>query len=118
MINISIIMLLFVLHFVGDFILQSDKMAQNKSTSLKWLSIHSAAYIVPFALVLPFCNAMEYLIPFLVANVLLHGLVDSITSKITSKLWKEEKIHWFFTTIGYDQMTHALLLLGTYYVCI
>ena len=110
---------LLVTHFVGDFILQSDWMALNKSKSWKALLAHCAVYSACF---LPFGLA------FAGITFLGYVLTDAITSRLMSKLWFFEQAapgvnewyyqggsrHWFFVTIGADQLIHALALAATY----
>jgi len=102
---ITDILILVWLHFVADFILQTDKMANNKSTSEKWLLFHVVIYTLPFFLFGWY---------FAVANGVLHFITDYFTSKATSYLWKKEKKHWFFVVIGLDQAIHISTLLITY----
>lgn len=45
-------MLLFILHLVGDFLLQSDWMARNKARSSHAAAAHVLAYTFPFWLIL------------------------------------------------------------------
>ena len=89
------------LHFIADFLLQSDKVALNKGKSLWWLSLHSFIYGVPFLLIG---------VKFAIITAILHGVVDFVTSKITSYFWVEDERHWFFATIGFDQAIHITLL--------
>jgi hypothetical protein len=37
-------------HLIGDYVLQSDRMAQWKRSSWAWATLHGAAYTLPFAL--------------------------------------------------------------------
>lgn len=82
-----------VLHFVADFVCQTNTMALNKSTwcvrnwrdgwvpygpGIKALLSHTALYSVCF-LVLG--------LPFVLITFTTHTLTDAITSKITSLLW-------------------------------
>ena len=89
------------LHFIGDFILQNDKMALNKSKNLFWLIIHGIVYSLPFVF-LGFA--------YMVITGILHILVDYISSKLTSYLWAKQERHWFFVIIGLDQSIHLTLL--------
>lgn len=99
------ILLLVWLHFVGDFILQTDKMALNKSKEMDWLLLHCAVYAVPF---------LYFGLPFALVNFALHFFTDMVTSRVTSTLWKMEKRHCFFVVIGLDQAIHLSCLLLTY----
>lgn len=92
------------LHFVADFILQSDQMAQNKSKSNYWLSVHIAAYTLPFLLLG---------LKFALVNGAIHWLVDWCTSRINSRLWAEKKVHAFFVGVGCDQAIHMTTLMLT-----
>lgn len=112
-----------VAHFVGDFLLQSDWMALNKSKNTSALTTHCVIYSLCF---LPFG------ILFTLVTFLLHFIVDAITSKMTSKLWfidtgpvkaealrttlyewatiRWDRRHWFFVMIGFDQLIHYVSL--------
>lgn len=92
------------LHFVADFVLQNDKMAVNKSSSNLWLIAHSAVYMLPM---------LWFGWQFALINGVAHFATDWLTSRGTSKMWKMEEIHWFFTLIGFDQAIHVTTLVLT-----
>jgi hypothetical protein len=89
---------------MADFIFQTRKMANNKSTSLRWLSTHILAYTL-------------FLIPFgwkfALINGAAHFATDFCTSRMTSYLWKKQDIHKFFVVIGADQALHMTVLVLT-----
>lgn len=113
---------LLAVHFVADFLLQTDKMALRKSSSLKWLTIHVSTYSLCF---------LFWGIKFALLTFILHWLTDFLTSRATSKLWFFTPVgvhfnagglrhelyapvggnrHWFFVMIGLDQLIHFLSL--------
>lgn len=107
--------LLFVGHFVADFICQTDKMAINKSKDINWLSIHVSVYsMVLAAFAFPVFSSSQGWESFVIVNLMLHFCVDAVTSRATSFLWKKNERHWFFVVIGFDQLLHALSILFTY----
>lgn len=122
---ISIPLSLLALHFLGDFILQSDWMALNKSKAWDVLFIHCAVYSACFFAWGPHFMALTFV---------LHFAVDFCTSRLTSKLWFMEIAqidwpgetrrmlyqpktpnprHWFFVMIGLDQLIHYTMLILT-----
>ncbi len=106
MLSLNIIILICFIHFVADFILQSNKMIQEKSHSIKWLTLHCATYMLPWLFFGPL---------YAVINGALHELIDFNTSKMTHYLWDKKEIHWFFVVIGFDQFLHISSLLLTYW---
>jgi len=110
---------LFALHFVGDFICQSDRMAKGKSTNWLILLEHVLVYcIVVFSGFLLFKHIFYPSLPdltwFMVVNGLAHFITDFFTSRWTTKLYLQDKRHWFFVVIGLDQLIHILTLVWTY----
>lgn len=91
------------IHFMSDFLLQSDKMAINKSKSNKWLCIHILIYSIPF---------LWFGWLFALINGLLHFITDFISSRATSRLYTNHR-HWFFVIIGLDQALHMTALILT-----
>lgn len=89
------------LHWLADFVLQTDKMATNKSTSMKWLLSHVSVYSVCLLIV-----GWK----FAIVNGLAHLIIDFFTSKATSYLWKKGDRHNFFVVIGMDQALHLSIL--------
>ena len=100
------ILLIVWFHFLSDFILQSDKMAINKSSSNKWLSIHVAVYSIPF---------VYFGLKYAAINYVLHWITDYFSSRATTVLWKKGERHWFFVVIGFDQAIHMTCLFLTYW---
>jgi len=58
-----------VAHLVGDYLLQSDWMAQNKTKSARAALAHACAYTLPFLF-------LTRSIPALAVIVLTHALID------------------------------------------
>jgi len=101
---INIVQIL-TIHWIADFILQSEKMANNKSHSIKWLSIHILVYSIPLCL---------FGFKFALINGVCHFITDYFTSKISKYFYNQRSIRNFFIVVGFDQLLHVLTLLGTY----
>lgn len=95
-----------LLHWVADFLLQTDKMALGKSSSLKWLGYHTGVYTLTLAV-----GTLHPL--FALINGLTHFCIDFVTSKINKDLWERNRRHTFFVMIGFDQFLHTAILLLT-----
>lgn len=116
-ISLGLISGILVVHYFGDFICQTRTMANNKSTSTKWLSIHVATYTFIIGLLLSI-TTMNYfsftnIIIYSLINGLLHFAIDFVTSKMTSHFYKKEDYYSFFAIIGADQLIHLLCLFST-----
>lgn len=107
-----IIIYMLYIHFIADFVLQSDRMAINKSKSWKVLLEHSLVYYGTLATGL-FLYTMEIPPLLFSINFVSHFIIDAITSRINVKLWERNERHWFFVTIGFDQFLHTTILLLT-----
>lgn len=104
------------LHLISDFFLQSRKMAENKSSSLRYLSKH--CFII-------FCifYAGMFWVPGKCAlwNAIIHFIIDGSIWNIYKfslkyrdidvnnfQYWKDK---WFYNTIGIDQFLHVTTLI-------
>lgn len=107
-----------VAHFLADFVFQSRDMGKNKSSNFRYLLMH---LFIQFMFMLPF----GFL--FSLSNAIIHGFIDwniwnlykwSVYKRLadqqalaehasTYKYWED---HLFYTTIGFDQMLHAITL--------
>lgn len=92
------------IHFVADFVLQTDAMSRGKSTSNRWLITHIAVYSLPFLMFGPLYS---------IVNSATHLVIDYVTSRMTSTLWKKGEVHNFFVVIGFDQFLHVAILVAT-----
>ncbi len=106
-----LLIIIFFLHFIADFGLQTRKMAENKSHSIKYLTLHVLTYCIPFfILVAGFGWTMEF-VWFIVWLFSTHWITDYITSKFTANFWRRKRIKDFFLMIGFDQFIHAATLI-------
>lgn len=84
--------MLLMCHFIGDYVLQSDFLAQTKGKNWWHLFVHSTIYLLPFYLCFGTSDA-------LVVVGIIHFVIDACKAR--------------FEIIGYaaDQALHLLCLL-------
>lgn len=113
--TLGVILILLTTHFVGDFILQNDWMALNKSKS--WLALGCHVYVYTFVLAAAAATIHEGAFPnfwwFVGINGLVHYVQDAVTSRVNAKLWTANQRHWFFVSVGFDQLLHYIVLFHT-----
>ena len=117
----TIIILILFTHFIADFIFQTDKQAINKSVSNIWLTKHILTYtlgLFVFAVGHFFIYHKIEILYWVLLNGVFHWIIDYITSRVNSYLWKREMRHWFFVGVGADQFIHYVCLLLTYQILI
>lgn len=130
---------MFILHFIADFLLQSREMGKNKSSNYTYLFKHiSIIFAVIFIGLIPFLG-LKLAFVFAFYNALVHMIIDKFIWNIyklmvyksflrdfikTGQSNKDEYIairtdkfkfyedHWFYATIGFDQLLHALTLIA------
>lgn len=137
--DIKIAIYLLVVHFIADFVLQTNEQANNKSISIWYLLEHTISYSIVFWLALVIIEGFT-IKSFMFYNITLvsHTITDYFTSKGTRHLWMKVTIwdqpvvrscfppevikkrrgncvHNFFVLIGFDQLLHISQLLLTYY---
>lgn len=107
-------------HWLGDFVLQTDKQAKLKSkdAGVLWSHVFTWTGSVTIGLILyVFYLAKSssyvsvdlfYWICFVAST---HYLVDMVTSRINAYAQQTGKIKLFWTVIGLDQWLHLALLL-------
>ena len=103
--SFQIPLILVAIHFLADFVMQTDWMAINKSKSWSALFAHCCVYAAVFLWFGPAFAAITFVT---------HFATDAITSRITSLLWHKNERHWFFVVIGADQLIHYVTLALTY----
>ncbi len=106
--------LIFLGHFISDFLCQSRWVARNKSVRADALLFHVVVQTLVVSLaVAPFVGLSTYLW-FLLLNFLSHGVIDVFSAWATTHFYREENWYGFFSTIGLDQYAHALFYLLFY----
>jgi len=116
----STVFYLLVAHIVGDFFLQSQKMAEGKSGPAwsGWLALHCLFYFVVLLFASPAIfqsyRGMEFTqVHFVFASVssILHLGVDMFSSVAYKHFAKSDGFkRGFFNTLGVDQFVHIILL--------
>lgn len=97
---------LLTIHFIADFVFQSDWMATNKSKRWDALAVHVLIYAVCF---------LDFGLAFVTLTFVCHFIQDALTSRLTSWVYPRSR-HYFFVAIGADQLLHAWTLAWTYHI--
>ena len=103
-----------IIHWIADFILQTDKQAKGKSKNWKDLLSHTFMYSFIWLIIgLIIFNNINVLYFFSITFIA-HTLTDYFTSRLNSKLWAKGDVHNFFVSVGFDQVLHYIQLFLTY----
>lgn len=120
---------LIVAHYIGDWLLQFEWMANSKSKSNYALFCHTAALsVVLFIWATWYIGVGDGAVAFVFINWAFHFSTDWYTSRVTGRLWPLAKVigtplgvdtgMWvetnlssrpFFNMIGFDQVLHYIM---------
>lgn len=120
MIAVWVLLLLLFGHWLADFVWQPDWMAKSKSSHWGVLTEHALRITCVMMLV---ARAVEWISGppafsngptwFALINGGGHFVIDAVSSRATGRLWKQGRVHDFFTVIGLDQFLHVALMAVT-----
>lgn len=114
MTNLEIIAIILI-HWIADFVFQTDKQAKGKSKNLRILLSHTFSYSLFFwFFIFAISNNLFFAFYFWIITLFCHTFTDYFTSKINAKLWENGKTHEFFVCVGFDQSLHYIQLFLTY----
>jgi len=142
---ITILLIPFI-HWIADFVCQTDYQAINKSKEWNSLLNHTIIYSLIWAGVIILTNAISVLVTdegyfytkmcwFPVITFACHTATDYYTSRVNSSLIPKrilhpidkeyskqedmlDSFHGFFVSVGFDQFLHYSQLFITYYLLI
>lgn len=116
--NLIEILSIIILHWIFDFVLQTDKQAKGKSTSNRQLTMHvltySTGWLITANIYAIFTNNWYMIALFAPITFICHWITDYFTSRLNSKLWAKGDVHNFFVSVGFDQVLHYVQLFLTY----
>lgn len=118
-INIWVLMVILIVHWFGDFVLQTDEQAKGKSNSWKFLLFHTVVYSTCFwiASIVYIAVTGNYNMGWLAPiTFIFHTFTDYYTSRVNAQLYSEGKTHQFFVSVGFDQLLHFAQLIITYQI--
>lgn len=97
-------------HFFADFACQPRYLGVNKSGNFFLLLAHVAIYAAVMAILLVPAGIS---LTFVALNAILHVITDFVSSRLTTKFYKEDRFYAFWNTIAVDQFAHiaGLILL-------
>lgn len=124
MIDVKIVLVLLFLHWIADFVLQSDTVAKGKSkytyllmehTRLYALALGSGIFILQSFFGYDMGECFVFAIRFGLITWVFHTAQDYFTSKLNAKLYPK---HSFWVALGFDQFLHFTQLILTYKILI
>lgn len=103
-----------LVHFLGDFALQTHEQSTNKNSSNHWLFLHVSVYsLVWLIAVIPILGFGAGFL-FALITFACHFITDWNTSRLSKPFWAREDYHNGFVIVGFDQILHYLQLWYTF----
>lgn len=115
----SVLILLFVAHYLFDFIFQERKDAENKSSDVfrllhhaLWYSIYTLLFIaVVLQGIMNISISANDVICYTAYLFSAHTLTDFITSKLSAYAHRTGQNKLFWSIIGIDQLLHQIQII-------
>ena len=109
------IIILILMHAVGDFFLQGSKLSRLKALKLPYLAEHVGIYTGLFIILSPVILGLTFLqgLVFSLLNGSLHFIIDYFTGKYKLKYYETNESK-YLATIGMDHSLHLIILIGSY----
>ena len=110
--------LIFILHFIGDFVLQPEIWAKTKYRDNRVLAFHAVVYSFVFSALFA-VKPVDFVFKFIVLTFIFHFITDFFTSKWSHNEYEKKSLYisvksiGFWTVIGFDQLLHMIQL----YLC-
>lgn len=106
---------LLLCHFIGDYYLQTNKMAQEKENNIRNTLIHSILYGLPFAVllfILILLNALNIMTAGIIAGaVIMHAVIDLIKCIFEKTVRFRNHPDFNRTVYVIDQILHFVVIL-------
>jgi hypothetical protein len=111
----KIFVLLFVMHVVAGFFLQTKKVSKLKREKTSYLFIHVGLYTLFFIVFCPILLGLTILegLTYSLINGVLHLVVDYTTGKFKNKYFGKNNLGYKLT-VGIDYALHVSILIITY----
>jgi len=126
MLTLTEIFIILLIHWVADFVLQTDKQAKGKSKNWSDLINHTSNYSICWFLIVILFGVynsgqttfwyVTSTLCFVTTTFICHTITDYFTSRLNSKLWAKGDTHNFFVSVGFDQILHYVQLFTTYWL--
>jgi membrane-bound metal-dependent hydrolase YbcI (DUF457 family) len=116
-IEVKTLIMILLIHFLGDFALQTHEQSTKKSTSGKFLFYHVGVYsFVWFIAAYGIYDDWNKAGLFAIITFWAHFIVDYATSRIGKPFWDKGDHHNGFVVVGADQVIHYIQLIYTYII--
>jgi hypothetical protein len=109
------IIILILMHAVGDFFLQGSRISKLKALKLPYLVEHVGIYTLLFIILSPIILGLTFLqgLVFSLLNGSFHFIIDYFTGKSKAKYININESK-YLATIGIDHTLHLIILIGSY----
>ncbi|HLP03824.1 MAG TPA: DUF3307 domain-containing protein [Paludibacter sp.] len=109
------IIILLLVHIVGDYFLQGSKLSEQKAVKISYLFEHVVIYTSLLIVVSPLALGLTFLqgAAFSILNGSTHFIIDFFTSRLKIKYYSESEPKYIIT-MGIDHSLHLLILFATY----
>lgn len=118
--NKILLITLFINHILGDFYLQSSKLADKKDKSIKGVMLHSLLYSIPFVIMLFVVKVNFNLVISIIVIGMSHFIIDSLKYVYNKIIRRRSSKDCLFYKEGFiftvDQVVHVVTILITYYL--
>jgi len=104
--------LLFIKHFLVDWVIQTESEIQHKGT---YLDLRGMTHSIKHGVGTLFCLSIlypEFSILFGFLDGFIHYHIDFAKQNLTAKLGLSPKDKMFWNLIGFDQLLHSITYLG------